>query len=488
MKLIVANMNKSLITKQLEAIVGKENVLSQEEDTIVYEQDAFVMRATPDFVVFPSSTTDVSEIVKLANREGIPIVPRGAGTGISGGAIPVSGGIMISLTKMNKILEIDIKNRLAVVEPGVVNLELTRAVSPYDLFYAPDPSSQMVCTLGGNVAENAGGIHCVAYGVTTNHVLGLQVVLPDGEVVELGGKSIDPTGFDLVGIMVGSEGTLGIVTKIILKLMRRAEAVGTMIAIFDSIDDAGKTVADIIGNGITPTALEMMDALSIRAVEETIHAGYPLDAEAVLLIELEGLKETLKRAFPLIRDLCFRNSARDVRIAETENERELLWKGRKSVAGAIGKIAPNHYTQDGVVPRPKLPEVLRKVIEIGKNRSLLIANVAHAGDGNLHPLILFDPRRPGELERVIEAGGEILKLCVDAGGTITGEHGVGIEKNKYMSWLFSEDDIKAMEKIKDTFDPKGLFNPGKIFPTPKGCRELRVRPIGAGGVQKDIWI
>jgi glycolate oxidase len=346
----------------------------------------------------------------------------------------------------------------------------------------------MVCTLGGNVAENAGGIHCLAYGVTTNHILGLQVVLPDGEVLELGGKSLDPTGYDLVGIMVGSEGTLGIVTKIILRLMRRAESVGTMIAIFDSIDDAGKTVADIIGNGIIPTALEMMDALSIRAVEDAIHAGYPLDAEAVLLIELEGLEETLGRAFPLIKDICFKNRARDVRIAETENERELLWKGRKSVAGAIGKIAPNHYTQDGVVPRPKLSEVLRRVIEIGKNRSLLIANIAHAGDGNLHPLILFDPRRPGELERVIEAGGEILKLCVDAGGTITGEHGVGIEKNKYMSWLFSEDDIKAMEKIKDTFDPKGLFNPGKIFPTPKGCRELRVRPIGIGDVQKEIWI
>ncbi|MBF8303041.1 MAG: FAD-binding protein [Candidatus Dadabacteria bacterium] len=481
-------MNKPEIIKQLESIMGKENVLYHKEDTIVYEQDAFVMRAIPDFVVFPSTTSNVSEIVKLANREGIPIVARGAGTGISGGAIPIAGGIMISLTKMNRILEIDLNNRLAVVEPGVVNLELTKVVSPYGLFYAPDPSSQMVCTLGGNVAENAGGIHCIAYGVTTNHVLGLEVVLPDGEVVELGGKSLDSPGYDLVGIMVGSEGTLGIVTKIILRLTRRAEAIGTMIAIFDSIDDAGQTVADIIGNGIIPTALEMMDALSIRAVEEVIHAGYPLDAEAVLLIELEGLNEILSRSFPLVKDFCIKNRARDVRIAETEIERERLWKGRKSVAGAIGKIAPNQYTQDGVVPRPKLPEVLRKVIEIGKNRSLLIANVAHAGDGNLHPLILFDPRHPGELERVIEAGGEILKLCVDAGGTITGEHGVGIEKNKYMSWLFSEADLKAMEIIKDTFDPKGIFNPGKIFPTPKGCRELRVRPIGIGTGEKGIWI
>ena len=481
-------MNKLEIVNQLESIVGKENVLYHKEDTIVYEQDAFVMRAIPDFVVFPTTTSNVSEIVKLANREGIPIVARGAGTGISGGAIPVAGGIMISLTKMNRILEIDLKNRLAVVEPGVVNLELTKVVSPYGLFYAPDPSSQMVCTLGGNVAENAGGIHCIAYGVTTNHISGLEVVLPDGEVVELGGKSLDSPGYDLVGIMVGSEGTLGIVTKIILRLTRRAEAICTMIAIFDSIDDAGQTVADIIGNGIIPTALEMMDALSIRAVEEVIHAGYPFDAEAVLLIELEGLNEILSRSSPLVKDFCIKNRARDVRIAETEIERERLWKGRKSVAGAIGKIAPNQYTQDGVVPRPKLPEVLRKVIEIGKNRSLLIANVAHAGDGNLHPLILFDPRHPGELERVIEAGGEILKLCVDAGGTITGEHGVGIEKNKYMSWLFSEDDLKAMEIIKDTFDPKGIFNPGKIFPTPKGCRELRVRPIGVGTGEKGIWI
>jgi glycolate oxidase len=481
-------MDKSSIIKELESIVGKTNVLSHKEDTIVYEQDAFVMSALPDFVVFPSTTSEVQELIKLGDREGISIVARGAGTGISGGAIPVSGGIMISLTKMNRILEIDLKNRCAIVEPGVVNLELTKTVEPFGFFYAPDPSSQMVCTLGGNVAENAGGIHCVAYGVTTNHILGLEVVLPSGEVVELGGKSLDHPGYDIVGIMVGSEGTLGIVTKITLKLMHRPEMVGTMIAIFESIDDAGQTVADIIGNGIILAALEMMDALSIRAVEEAFHAGYPMDAEAVLLVELEGIKETLERSFPLLKDLCIKNRAREVRIAETEKERELLWKGRKSVAGAVGKIRPNQYTQDGVVPRPKLPEVLRKVIEIGKKRSLLIANVAHAGDGNLHPLILFDPREPGELDRVIEAGGEILKLCVDVGGTITGEHGVGIEKNKYMSWLFSEDDLRAMEKIKDTFDPKGLFNPGKIFPTPKGCRELRVRPVGAVAGEKGIWI
>lgn len=481
-------MDKTKTIKQLESIVGKENVLYHKEDVIVYEQDAFVMSALPDFVVFPSKTSEVSDIVKLANKEGIPIVPRGAGTGISGGAIPVSGGIMISLTKMNRILEIDLKNRVAVVEPGVINLELTKVVAPYGFFYAPDPSSQMVCTLGGNVAENAGGIHCIAYGATTNHITGLEVVLPDGEVIEIGGKSLDAPLYDLVGIIVGSEGTLGIVTKIILRLMRRPEAVGTMIAIFNSIDDAGQTVADIIENGIIPAALEMMDALSIRAVEEAFHAGYPMDAEAVLLIELEGLQETLRRSFPLIRDLCTKNRACDVRIAETEGERQLLWKGRKSVAGAVGKIRPNQYTQDGVVPRPRLPEVLRKVIEIGKERSLLIANIAHAGDGNLHPLILFDPRKPGEIERVIEAGGEILKLCVDAGGTITGEHGIGIEKNKYMSWLFSTDDIKAMKKIKDTFDPKGLFNPGKIFPTPEGCMELRVRPVGAVSGENGIWI
>ncbi len=481
-------MDKPKIVKQLESIVGKENVLYRKEDIIVYEQDAFVMSALPDFVVFPSKASDVSDIVKLANKENIPIVPRGAGTGISGGAIPVSGGIMVSLTRMNRILDIDLKNHLAVVEPGVVNLELTRAVAPYGFFYAPDPSSQMVCTIGGNVAENAGGIHCVAYGATTNHIMGLEVVLPDGEIMGIGGKSLDTPLYDLVGVIVGSEGTLGIVTKITLRLMRRPEAVGTMVAIFDSIDDAGQTVADIIENGIIPAALEMMDRLSIRAVEEAFHAGYPMDAEAVLLIELEGLRETLQRSFPLIRDLCIKNRARDVRIAETEKERQLLWKGRKSVAGAVGKIRPNQYTQDGVVPRPMLPDVLRKVIEIGKKRSLLIANIAHAGDGNLHPLILFDPREPGELERVIEAGGEILKLCVEAGGTITGEHGIGIEKNKYMSWLFTEDDIKAMERIKDTFDPRGLFNPGKVFPTPKGCRELRVRPVGAASGEKGIWI
>jgi len=480
-------MNKTNTLEELEAIVGKGNVFYHKEDLIVYEQDASVERALPDLVVFPSTTQQVSEIVKLASRKEIPIVPRGAGTGISGGAIPVEGGIMVSFTKMNRILQIDLEDRIAVVEPGLVNLSLTEAVSPQGFFYAPDPSSQMICTLGGNVAENSGGIHCLTYGVTTNHILGLEVVLPDGDVVKLGGKALDMPGYDLVGIMVGSEGTLGIVTKIIVKLMRRPEDINTLLAIFNSIEDASNTVSDIIAAGIIPAALEMMDKLATQAVEEAIHAGYPPDAGAVLLIEVEGLREAVTRSTEVIKEICLRNRALEIRTASDEKERKLLWMGRKSVFGAVGRIAPNQYTQDGVVPRPKLSQVIKKVVEIGEKKSLIIANVAHAGDGNLHPLILFDPRKPGMLEKVIEAGGEILKACVDAGGSITGEHGVGIEKNRYMPWIFNEEDLGAMEKVKKTFDPKGILNPSKLFPTPRACREIRVPALGAGG-EKGLWI
>lgn len=472
-------MDKERVLKGLKAIVGEKGVLHRLEDVIVYEQDAFVMRALPDFVVFPTSTKDVQGIVRFARSEGLPIVARGAGTSVSGGAIPVTGGIIVSFSRMNHVLEVDAENRCAVVEPGVINLDITRAVSPYGYFYAPDPSSQMVCTIGGNVAENAGGIHGVAYGVTTNHILGLEVVLADGEVVELGGKSPDSLGYDLVGLVVGSEGTLGIVTKITVKLTRRRESVATMVIVFKTLVDASRTVAEIVARGVLPSSMELMDEMAVEAVEKAIHYGFPPDAGAVLLVELEGLTEAIDRPYEMVKDIAERNRAREIRTAATEEERQHLWKGRKGVFAAVSIIAPNQFTQDGCVPRPKLPEVLEKIGAIAERYSLAIANVAHAGDGNLHPLIMFDPREPGELEKVIEAGAEILRLCVEVGGTITGEHGIGIEKNDYMSWLFSAHDIEAMKAIKSIFDPEGMLNPGKIFVSELSPNEIRTESIGA---------
>ncbi len=472
-------MDRAEVIKELESIVGEGGVLHRFEDVIVYEQDAFVMRAHPDFIAFPTSTSQVQEIVRLASKQGLPVVARGAGTCVSGGAIAATGGIMISFSRMNRILEIDTKNRLAVVEPGVINLDITRAASPLGYFYAPDPSSQMVCTIGGNVAENAGGIHGVAYGVTTNHILGLEVVLSSGEVVELGGRCPDSPGYDLVGLVVGSEGTLGIVTKVTVKLTHLRESVATMVVVFRKLEDASQTVADIVARGIMPSSIELMDEMAVQAVEKAIHYGFPTDAGAVLLIELEGLREAIERPYEMVKEIAEKNRAREIRTASTTQEREHLWKGRKGVFAAVGTIAPNQFTQDGCVPRPKLPEVLEKIGEVGEKYSLPIANVAHAGDGNLHPLIMFDPRKPGELERVIEAGAEILKLCVEAGGTITGEHGIGIEKNEYMKWLFSDRDIEAMKTIKSVFDPDWMLNPGKIFVTDLKPEELRVESIGA---------
>lgn len=479
-------MERDRIKAKLESIVGADGVLYHKEDLIVYEQDAFVMRALPDFVVFPRTREHVQAIVRFASEEGIPIVPRGAGTSVSGGAIPVTGGIMLSFSRMNRILEIDVENRCAVVEPGVVNIDVTKAASPYGLFYAPDPSSNMVSTIGGNVAENAGGIHGVAYGVTTNHVLGLEVVLPDGEAVELGGKFPDAPGYDLLGLIVGSEGTLGVVTKIILRLIPKRESVATMVAIFRTLEEASCAVADIIASGILPSALELMDGMAAQAVERAFAWGYPSDAGAVLLIELEGLREGIERQFGMIKDIVLRSGATEIKTASTDSQRQHLWKGRKGVFAAVSMIAPNQFTQDGAIPRPRLPEVLRRIVEIGERYSLPIANVAHAGDGNLHPLIMFDPRKPGELERVTRAGAEILRLCVEVGGTITGEHGVGIEKTEYMSWLYDEEDIEAMRRIKMVFDPKGVLNPGKIFPGDLPSDTLRLAPIGAQG--GGMWV
>ena len=455
----------------LRRIVGKDAVLDQPEDMLVYEYDGSIDRAMPQAVVFPDTVEHVSAIVKLANANGVPMVPRGAGTGLSGGALAAQGGIVISMTRMDRILEVDLQDRLAVVEPGLINLHLSQAVHKYGLHYVPDPSSQKTCTIGGNVAENSGGPHCLAYGVTTNHVLGMEVVLPDGTITWLGGKQSAMPGYDLTGCFVGSEGTMGVATKIIVRLARDPEAVGTLLAVFTEMDAATETVSAIIGAGIIPAALEMIDNVAIGAVRPIMREPFPADAGAVLLVEVEGLRETVAEDLQAVREVCMRMGARELREATTEESRTELWTARKGALGALGRIAPNYYILDGVVPRTRLPEVLRKVGEICRRHNFRVANVFHAGDGNLHPCIVFDERIPGESHRVLECGAEIMRLCIDVGGSITGEHGVGIEKISFMSLLFTDADMAAMQKIRAAFGPTEYFNPCKIFPSGGACFE-----------------
>jgi glycolate oxidase len=464
------------LTAELAGIVGANAVLDRPEDLLLYEYDGSVERAMPQAVVFPSTTEEVARLVRWAGEKGLPIVPRGAGTGLSGGALAAQGGLMIGFSRMKKIVEIDIENQRAVVEPGVVNLDLSLAVAANGYYFAPDPSSQKACTLGGNVAENAGGPHTLAYGVTTNHVLGLELVLPNGEVMHTGGKVLDCPGYDLTGLFVGSEGTLGIVTQIIVRLMRLPEAVKTLLAVYESVDDAAETVAEITARAITPAALEMMDQVTLQAVEDATHAGYPRDAAAVLLIEVEGLKEQVEAQAEQISEVCRRRAARSVRVAQSEAERQKLWAGRKNAFGALGRLAPSFYVQDGVIPRTRIPETLRFIRQVGERLGLKIANVFHAGDGNLHPNILYDARDREQNRRVVEAGAEILAFCVSLGGSITGEHGVGMEKNELMPLLFTEEDLAVMGKLKSVFNPDGRLNPAKLFPTTKGCGEIRVPP------------
>lgn len=468
---MAATGNGSLLTA-LQAAVGREAVLYEADELAVYEYDGALDKARPDFVVFPQTAEQVAEVVRVCRRYGVPFVARGAGTGLSGGAIPVKGGVLIVFTRMNRIQQVDYSNRVAVVEPGVVNLTLTEEVAPDGYYYAPDPSSQKACTIGGNVAENSGGPHCLAYGVTTNHVLALDIVLPDGTPVHVGGPAPDWPGYDLTGVLTGSEGTLAIFTRAWLRLMRQPEAVRTFLAIFDRLDDASETVSDIIGHGIVPAALEMMDRLTIQAVEPAVKAGYPPEADAVLLIEVEGLREAVDVQSDLVRQVCQSHRAREIREADNPEARERLWAGRKGALGALGRLAPNYCLQDGVVPRTKLPWILRRVAEHGEKYGFKIANVFHAGDGNLHPCILFDEREPGAKERVLECAAAILRDCVDVGGTITGEHGVGLEKQNWMPWLFSEADLEALARLKRCFNPEDLLNPGKVFPTTKSCVEL----------------
>src|SRR5882724_8304120 len=473
---VAANLGEGIGDK-LREICSADAVLDRPEDLMMYEYDGGLQRSTPQAVVFPSTTAHVAGIVGLARDRELPILARGAGTGLSGGAIAISGGIVLSTARMNKIIEIDYESMRIVVQPGVVNLEVTQAVAGRGYFYAPDPSSQKACTIGGNVAENAGGPHTLAYGVTTNHVLGLEAVLPNGSTITTGGRAPDMAGYDLTGLLTGSEGTMALVTRITVRLMRQPEMVKTILAIYDSPDHCADSVAEITARAITPAAIEMLDGVMLRMVEEATHAGYPMDAAAVLLIELEGLREAVEEQLVQIEQSCLGCRAREVRIARSPAERELLWKGRKNAFGAVGRVSPSYYVQDGVVPRTKVAPTLRHIHKVSEKYGLTISNIFHAGDGNMHPIILFDHHKPGELERAKSAGDEILRFCIAEGGSITGEHGVGMEKMELIAEQFSDDSLGMIQRFKKLFDPACRLNPGKMLPTGKGCMEIR-QPAG----------
>ncbi|HMP03252.1 MAG TPA: FAD-linked oxidase C-terminal domain-containing protein [Gemmatales bacterium] len=456
----------------LAAIVGSEGLLTAPSDLAVYECDGYTLEKNrPDVVVFPSSAAQVAAIVGVCRQYDLPFLPRGAGTSLAGGCLPVGGGVVIALTRMKRILEVNVADRYAIVEPGVVNLWLTQRVREHGLHYAPDPSSQGACTIGGNVATNSGGPHTLKYGVTVNHVLGLEIVLPSGEIVTVGGPQSDQPGYDLTGLVVGSEGTFGIVTKVWVRLTPNPEAYRTLLGVFETVDAATATISDIIGSGIVPAALEMMDALILQAVEEAFRLGFPLDAGAVLIMEVDGLAAGLDEEAERIRALAEKNGARQVRLAATEAERLALWKARKQAFGAVGRLAPSYCTQDGVVPRTRLPHMLRRIREIGAAAGLRIANVFHAGDGNLHPILLFDERDRDQVRRVLAASHEILAECLAQGGSVTGEHGIGVEKLDFMPRMFSPADLAFMGQVRRVFNPEGRCSPAKMLPTAGACIE-----------------
>jgi glycolate oxidase len=461
----------------LAAIVGgPRSILYKTADLLAYDCDGFTIhKHLPKAVVFPKNTEEVSKLVKYCSDQGLPFLARGAGTGLSGGAIPVNGEVIISMVRMKKLISVDLENRRAVVEPGFVNLKLTNSISDRGYYYAPDPSSQYCCTIGGNVAENAGGAHCLKYGVTTNHILGLEVVLANGEIIEIGRNGVlDEPGYDLLGILTGSEGTLGIVTKITVRILKNPEGKQTVLAYFDKVEDGSQAVSDIISAGIVPAALEMMDKTASEAVEAAAFpVGHPKDIEAVLLIEVDGIAAGIEEQINQILEVCKKSNVREVRAAKDEAERSRWWANRKTGFGAMGAISPDYLVQDGVIPRSKLPEVLKKIAQISEESSLRIANIFHAGDGNLHPLVLFDARKPGEIEKALEAGSLCLKACADVGGTITGEHGVGIEKREEMRFVFKDVEILAQTNIREVFNPDNLLNAGKLFPTPGRCVEIK---------------
>jgi glycolate dehydrogenase FAD-linked subunit len=474
------------ILEALRAIVDDRGLVSSPEELHTYECDGLVnFRVLPRAVLLPTSTEQVQSIVRICHRERIPFVARGSGTGLSGGATPVENGIVISLVRMNRVLEVDFPNARAVVEPGVLNLDVTARIQHNEFFYAPDPSSQTVCTIGGNVAENAGGAHCLKYGFTTTHVLGLEVVLPDGSLVHLGGKALDVPGYDLAGVFVGSEGTLGIATKIILRIVKRPECIRTLLAAFNSTNEAGAAVSGIIAAGMLPSAIEMMDNLSIQAAEAAVHANYP-NCGGLLLVELDGPLAEVESLLTDVNEICRSNGAWEIRIAQSEAERALIWKGRKSAFAAMGRISSNYIVQDGVIPRTALPQVMGEIARLSQEAGLRVANVFHAGDGNLHPLVLYDKRVPGQQEAAETLSERILELCIEAGGSITGEHGVGQDKKKMMSKMFAEPDLITMQRVRCAFDPLQLSNPTKIFPTPRLCGETpgeyKQHPLESSGL------
>ena len=480
---VARRMSQNDLINKLRSIVGKDAVLAEEQELVVYECDAYTLQKNlPTAVVLPQTTEEVVAIVKLCNRLKLPIIPRGAGTSLSGAVLAVDGGVMIAITRMNRVLNIDVRNRRALTEAGCVNAWITRDAAPHGLFYAPDPSSQPACTIGGNVATNSGGPHTLKNGVTTNHVLGFEMVLADGSVEWLGTQpdgGEDVGGYDLRGAAIGCEGMFGIITRVLVRLMKKPKAFKTFLGVFESVDDASQAVSDIIAAGIVPGALEMMDQLITQAIEEAYHFGFPLDAGAVLIVELDGLKDGVEEQGLHVEEICKKNNAREVRIARDDTERAALWKCRKRAFGAIGRLSPNYVTQDGVVPRSKLPEIMRFISTTSKKYDLRIPNVFHAGDGNIHPIILYDERQPGEVERALSAGHDILDKCITLGGSVTGEHGIGAEKIDFMPKQYSEADLEAMQTLRRAFDPKKLCNPHKMFPGSKRCAEFTPRKQAA---------
>jgi glycolate oxidase subunit GlcD len=490
----------SEVISRLRQILDSSRVVADETELLVYECDGLpLFKNRPDVVVFPKTAEEVAAVVRIANEYGIPFLPRGAGTGLSGGAFAVEGGIIIELQRMNRILSIDTDNRIAVVQPGVVNLHISQAAAPYGLYYAPDPSSQMSCSIGGNVAENSGGPHCLKYGMTTNHILAIEAVTAQGEVIRLGNSSGETLGMDLLGAIVGSEGTFAIVTEITIRLLPKPQAVKTLLAAFHSVEECSQTVSDVIAAGIVPSALEFVDAKTIEAVEASVYkAGYPKDAVAALLIEVDGFREGLEETSNAIVEICRRNNSYDVRVAKDDDERARLWLGRKGAFGAMGRLAPDMITMDAVIPRTRLPEVLVAIDRMSQEYNLGVANVFHAGDGNLHPLILFDSRYPEQVDKIFAMSEDIMRLCVEVGGSLSGEHGIGYEKKDFMGLVFNDIDLDTMMRVKKVFNPNGLLNPGKIFPSRRACTEIgkhsttstaeigkRVEAVLLGSPQKD---
>jgi glycolate oxidase len=471
------------IAAALSAIVPGEGVIAGEREMRPYESDGLTAyRQLPMLVVLPETTEQVSRVLKYCHAEGIKVVPRGAGTSLSGGALPLADGVLLGMAKFNRIREIDYDNRVAVVEPGVTNLAVTQAVEHAEFYYAPDPSSQIACTIGGNVAENSGGVHCLKYGMTTNNLLGCEMVLMTGEIVRIGGKQLDAGGYDLLGVITGSEGLLGVVTEVTVRILKKPECARAVLVGFASSEDAGECVSRIIGAGIIPGGMEMMDRPAIHAVEEFVHAGYPLDVEALLIVELDGPQAEVDHLIARVEAIAGDCRAATCRVSTSEEERLLFWAGRKAAFPAVGRISPDYYCMDGTIPRARLPQVLKRMRELSQHYGLAVANVFHAGDGNLHPLILYDANKPGELERTEAFGADILRLCVEVGGVLTGEHGVGVEKRDLMPAMFSEVDLAQQQRLKCAFDDKGLLNPGKVFPTLHRCAELGRIHVHAGRV------